>query len=125
MMVDLSEQRERLWVPLAAPVIWALHFTLCYITVALWCGRFITAGSWGGLPTVVTVYTAVAMAGIGVFFIHGLRRHRYELPNKTHDDDTPEDRHHFIAWTTMLLAGLSFLGTGFVALAVTIVGGCS
>ncbi len=125
MAIDLSERRERLWMPVAAPVIWALHFTLCYFTVALGCGRFAAAGSPGSLRAAVAVYTAVAAVGIGYFFIHGLRLHRYELPTRTHDDDTPEDRHHFIAWTTMLLAGMSLLATGFVALGMTIVGGCS
>ena len=122
---DLSESRERLWVPVAAPVIWSMHFTLCYVTAAIWCGRFASASSPGDLRMIVGVYTAVAMAGIVGFFIHGLRRHRYQLPSRPNDDDTPEDRRHFLAFTTMLLAGLSLVATGFSAFAAMLVDGCS
>ncbi|MQA29815.1 MAG: hypothetical protein GEU82_08250 [Luteitalea sp.] len=125
MSSDLSERSERLWVPVAAPGIWAVHFTLCYITAALWCGRFGPATGSSGLRVLVGAYTAVAMAGMIACFVHGLRRHGYHLPSRTHDDDTPEDRRHFLAFTTMLLAGLSLVATGFVALAAAVVGECS
>ena len=66
----------------SAPVLWAVHFTLCYITAALWCGRFAATTAPGGMRLVIGAYTAVAMAGIGVSFVHGLRRHRYQLPTR-------------------------------------------
>jgi hypothetical protein len=122
---DLSERHERLWVPVAAPAIWAIHFTLCYVTAALWCGRFAGAAAPGALRTIVGVYTAVAVAGMVAFFILGLRRHRGQWPTRPHDDDTPEDRRHFMAFTTMLLAGLSVLATAYVALAMLLVDGCA
>ena len=121
---DLSERHERLWVPIAAPSIWAIHFTLCYVTAALWCGRFSGPGSYG-LRTIVGVYTAVAVAGMVAFFLFGLRRHRDRWPTRPNDDDTPEDRRHFMAFTTMLLAGLSVLATAYVALAMLLVDGCA
>jgi hypothetical protein len=120
---DLDESTERLWIPILAPAIWALHFMLCYATIVAACGRF--AGGASGLPTLIAAYTAAAMAAIGALFVHGWRRHRWQLPADTHDDDTPEDRRHFMAWTTMLLAGLSLVATAFVALAAFLVGGCA
>ena len=119
----LHESTERLWIPIVAPSIWALHFMLCYATIVAACGRF--AGGSSALPALIAAYTIAAMAAIGALFVHGWRRHRWQLPTDTHDDDTPEDRRHFMAWTTMLLAGLSLLGTGFVALAAVLVGGCA
>jgi hypothetical protein len=120
---DLHERTEHLWIPIVAPSIWAVHFTLCYGTAVAACGRF---GADRSLPLMglLAVYTIAAMAAIAALFVHGWRRHRYQLPQKTHDDDTPEDRRHFMAWTTMLLAGLSLVATGFVAIAAVLVGGC-
>ncbi len=121
---DLHERTERLWIPIVAPSIWAVHFTLCYGLAVAACGRF---GSRGSFPLMglLAVSTIVAMAAIAVLFVHGWRRHRSRLPRETHDDDTPEDRRHFMAWTTMLLAGLSLVATVFVALAAILVGGCA
>lgn len=120
-----SQPRERLWVPVAAPIIGAVHFMFSYTTAALWCGRIGSAGYGVDLEVVVGVYTIVALAGMGLLFIHGFRRHRYQLPVRTHDDDTPEDRRHFMAWTTMLLAGLSMLATAFIAMGIVVAGECA
>jgi hypothetical protein len=125
MASDLSETSERLWIPIVGPVIWAVHFTLCYVTAALWCGRFASASGPGDVRLMIGVYTAIAMAGTTASFVQGLRRHRYQLPTRTHDDDTPEDRRHFLAFTTMLLAGISLLSVAYVAIAVMVVPPCS
>lgn len=120
---DLSERRERLWTPVIAPAIWALHFTACYVTAALWCGRF--AGAALDLYTVVGLYTLVAAVPIVALFVLGFRRHQYQWPSRPHDDDTPEDRRHFMAFTTMLLAGLSLLAMLYGGFAVALLDGCS
>ena len=121
---DLTETNEPLWMPVLAPALWAVHFTLSYITAAVLCGRFGPPAS-PGLRIAVAGYTAVALAAMTLLFLHGLRRHRYQLPVCPHDDDSPEDRHHFVAFTTMLLAGLSVLATVFVAASVFLAGECA
>jgi hypothetical protein len=121
---ELHESTERLWIPILAPSIWALHFTACYFTAVAACGRFDRTAATP-LLALLGVYTIVTMAAIGALFVHGWRRHRSQLPRETHDDDTPEDRRHFMAWTTMLLAGLSLMATAMVAIAVFLVGGCA
>ena len=115
---------EPLWVPVVAPAIWSGHFMLCYVTAALWCGRFASPSALG-LRTTTAIFTAIALAGIALFFHHGLHRHRYEMPTRPHDDDTPEDRDQFVAFTTMLLAGMSFVAVAFEALAIVVVNRCS
>lgn len=114
---------DALWVPVVAPAIWVVHFMVCYPAAALLCGRFADTTAVE-LRTVAVLATVPALAGIVWMFAHGLRRHRYHWPERPHDDDTPEDRSHFIAFTTMLLAGVSGLATVFVALAIWLVPSC-
>jgi hypothetical protein len=80
-------------------------------------------------------YTAVALIGIGVVGWEGLRRHRHPstplgaspstplgasgMEATTHDLDSPEDRHRFLGFATLLLAGLSAVAVLYAALAVT------
>ncbi len=123
MHFETAQGHEPLWVPVVAPAIWSLHFMLSYIAAALWCGRFSFRGF--ALGTVVTVVTVASLAGIAAFFHHGLKRHRYGLPARSHDDDTPEDRDQFVAFTTMLLAGMSFVAVAFEALAISVVQRCA
>jgi hypothetical protein len=125
MTTDLAEQNERLWAPVVAPVIWASHFLCCYITAALWCGRFAAAQGSGGLVTLIGTYTAIAATLIAACFVRGLRRHGHRLPDVPNDDDSPEDRRHFLAFTTMLLAGLSLVATLLVGVAAMMFDRCT
>jgi hypothetical protein len=47
----------------------------------------------------------------------GYRRHRHGTETPPHDADTSGDRHRFLGFATMLLAGLSAIATLFVAMA--------
>ena len=119
--METTRRRERLWIPLVAPIIWSTHFTISYIWVAMACGRF---GSFDRARTGVGLLTAVSSTAIAVCFCYGLYRHGYRLPDRSNDDGTPEDRTRFMAFTTMLLAALSLVGTLYVGIAVMAVGGC-
>jgi len=119
--METTRLRDRLWIPLVAPIVWSTHFTICYIWVAMACGRF---GSFDRARTGVTIATVVAAAAIAACFVYGLNRHGYRLPDLSNDDGTPEDRRRFMALTTMLLALLSLVGTLYVGIAVSAVGGC-
>lgn len=122
---SVAARHDPLWVPVVAPVIWVLHFMICYIAAALWCGRFASATSAADLRAVILVTTIAALIGIAGLFGYGLHRHRYVWPRRPHDDDTPQDRNHFMAFTTMLLSGLSGLATVFVAIGMTWVPSCA
>jgi hypothetical protein len=121
---ERAERHERWWLPAVPPAIWGLYFTVTYITAALWCGRFAT-GDPASVEQVIGVYTAVALAAIAAMFVRGFRRRGFRLPDRPHAADTPEDRRHFVAFTTMLLAGLSLIATLLVALSVWLVEGCA
>jgi hypothetical protein len=124
MPLETTAAKQPLWVPVAAPAIWSVHFMLCYTTAALWCGRFAPPRT-PDLRMLTAIFTAVAMAAIGVCFVYALRRRGDQLATAPHDDDTPENREQFVAFTTLLLAGMSMVAVIFEAIAIFIVNRCS
>jgi hypothetical protein len=121
----LEERRENIWMLAVAPTIWAAHFGLCYITAAIWCAKVPSAlAPLGGIRTAVAVFTALALAGIGVTGWIGYRAHSYGAASLPHDDDTPEDRHRFMGYATFLLSGLSAVAVIYAALVVVFIETC-
>jgi hypothetical protein len=126
---EVSEERESLWALILAPAIWVLYFVATYVAAAVWCGEASRNGTLGfmGLgiaaATVVTL-VAIAMAGWrGWSRLRALNADNYTAP--THDKDSPEDRGRFLAFATLLLAGLSAMATVYVAVSVVLVRTCS
>jgi hypothetical protein len=121
----LEEHRESLWMLVVSPTIWAMHFGLCYITAAIWCAKVPSAlASLGGVRTAVVVFTILALGGISFTGWTGYRAHSYGNGSLPHDDDTPEDRHRFMGYATLLLSGLSGVAVIFAALVVVFVETC-
>lgn len=115
----LPERRESLWFSAAGPTIWAVHFLASYCTAAIWCAKYAPAdGSLAPVRTAVTVYTVLALAGIGYIGWRGFRRHRLGGARPPHDDDTPADRHRFLGHAALLLAGLSAVAVLYAQMAV-------
>jgi hypothetical protein len=109
-----------LWLLTIAPTIWAVHLLACYITAAVWCAKFAgPGGALGGVRSAITWYTVAALIGIGWIGWEGLRRHSSGTEATTHDLDSAEDRHRFVGFATLLLAGLSAVGVFYAALAAT------
>jgi hypothetical protein len=109
-----------LWWLTIAPTIWAGHLLLCYITAAVWCAKFVEpGGALGGIRRAIGWYTAAALIGIALIGWEGFRRHRHGTETTTHDLDSAEDRHRFLGFATLLLAGLSAVGVLYAALAAT------
>ena len=114
----LDERRDSLWLLVISPVVWSLHFLLCYVTAAIWCAKVAgELGPLGWVPAAVGWYTAIALAVIGAVGYKGLRAHSYGTATVPHDFDTPEDRHRFLGFATLLLSGLSAVATIFTAMA--------
>jgi hypothetical protein len=122
-----------LWLLTIAPTIWAAHLLLSYTTAAVWCARFAGAsGALGDVRTAVLWYTIVALVGIAAVGVEGFRRHRYPTADHraagaettTHDLDSPEDRHRFLGFATLLLAGLSAVAVVYAAFAATLFETC-
>jgi hypothetical protein len=107
-MTETSEKNQSLWLLTASPVIWAAHLLLCYVTASIWCAKVVgDGGSLWSVRLAIVGYTAIALVGIGITGWIGYRRHSYGNADLPHDDDTPEDRHRFLGFATLLLSALS------------------
>lgn len=119
---------ERQWTILmlaASPTIWAAHFTVCYVMGAIWCAKAPHAITpLGGVRTAVFVATFLALVGIALTGWWGYRAHALGNASVPHDDDTPEDRHRFMGFATLLLSGLSALAVIYAALVVVFIRTC-
>jgi hypothetical protein len=116
---DTRESNQTLWLLAASPTVWAMHFLACYVTAAVWCAK--APDPWAPLGEVrwaVGLFTAVALAGIGLTGWLGWRRHSHGSGAVPHDFDTAQDRHRFLGFATALLSGLSAVAVLFVALVI-------
>lgn len=122
-MTDVAESRQRVWTVAAPLVIWSVHFMLCYVTVALWCGP--VGGYAPELPlALLVIYTVMALAGILWLAWIGRRAHALGNSPTPHDADSPEDRHRFLGFATLLIAGLSGIAVVYTAMAFAFVRTC-
>lgn len=116
-----AEAKTSLVSLVAAPIVWAAHFLLSYGTAAIWCAK--AAGpdrSLGAAGIAIAVYTCVALVAIGAIAWRAVR----SIEAVPEDRDTPEARHRFVAFATLLLAGLGAIAIIYAALATAIAGSC-
>ena len=125
MTEELREQHESLWRLAASPLLWAAHLLASYCTAAVFCEKFASgAGSLANVRVAIALFTLVALAAIGAVGWRGYRRHRYGDVNTPHDFDSPEDRHRFLGFATLLLSGLSAVAVVYQALPAVFIGSC-
>ena len=120
---DSARAPDRLWVALISPIIWSTHFTVTYVWAAMACGRFAPHAA-GSLDRGLIVLTVIALVAIGFFLLRAFRQLDWRLPDQPNDDSTAEDRTRFMSYTTLLLAGMSWIATLFVGAAAAATGGC-
>lgn len=120
----LAEEHESLWRLAASPLIWSLHLLLSYCTAAVFCEKLAGDASFATVRWAIAVYTAFALVGIGYFGVRGYRNHRYGDASLPHDFDSPEDRHRFLGFATLLLSGLSAVAVLYQALPAVFIGSC-
>jgi len=124
-MSTISDKDTSLWWLAAAPAIWALHFLLSYATAAVWCAKHAGAGdSVRGAQFAIGAYTLIALAGISVVWVRGVRHHRHGDEAPPHDADSREDRHRFLGFASALLAGLAAIAIVYEMTAVMLMRSC-
>jgi hypothetical protein len=123
---DAGVPGESLWAMIIAPTIWAVHFLACYILAAIFCAK--AAAPSADLTPVrwwIAGLTVVALAAIAACAIQAFRRgHFMERKAAPHDADSIHDRRRFLAYATLMLSGLSFVATVFVALPAIFFASC-
>ncbi len=120
------QERDSLWLITFSPTIWAVHFLLSYMAASVWCAKVAGRdGELGDIRLAIGVLTLVALTGIALTGWRGWRHHSFGDETAPHDFDTPGDRHRFLGFSTLLLSGLSFVATIFVALCVVFIRSCA
>jgi hypothetical protein len=122
---DVAEEKQSLLLLTWGPAIWLAYFLLSYAAGALWCGADVGRDQ-GMLPARLAIGGAgvAAMLGILVTGRRGWVRFTHGEGERSRDDDTPEDRHRFLGFATVLLAGLSAVATFYTALTAIFVHNC-
>jgi len=124
-MSQTHEKYQSLWLLTASPTIWAAHFLLSYVTAAVWCAKAASPGSSVVVVRVaLIIYTVLALVAIGIVGWKGYSKHSHGDAELPHDADTPEDRHRFIGFATLLLSSLSAIAVLFAALVPFFIGTC-
>jgi hypothetical protein len=122
---ETAESNQTFWLVCASPTIWAAHFLISYMTVAVWCAKFAAPDqNLGPARVAVGFYTVVALLAIFAVGVITYRRHSHGDAELPHDFDSPQDRHRFLGFAGLLLTILSAVATLFVASAAVFIGDC-
>lgn len=119
-------RKDRVIDLVAAPVLWSLYFLVVYVAAAIRCAKApAPTAAIDDIRIAIAVLGLLTLAGIAVAARDAWRRWRGpgdDLP--PHDDDTARSRGQFMALSTLLLCGLSFVATIYVALPAAFVTSC-
>ena len=126
-MARTVESGSNLWRVLAAPTLWAVHFLVCYVAVAVYCAKAGRLADADPARLTVIAVTVVALLAIGLLARSTWRLWDYSVTDAdlTYEANTAEERHRFLAHMTLMLCVLSAVGVVYVAVPVFIFGGCA
>jgi UPF0716 family protein affecting phage T7 exclusion len=95
-----SALSRELWVAVGAgPIIWAVHFGIMYVAVALYCSWRFFSATLIGLPLILWLIIAVTVAGALLVFYAGYLAYRnlQRLHQAEAEGVETEDHHWFLA----------------------------
>lgn len=108
----LRALKVTLWTLIVPPSVWAAHFLFCYLWVAISCAKL---GAFERFPIAFVIGTIVALAIITASGTIAWFQTQGRGDPPPHEESTDEDRLRFLAKSTLLLAGLSFVAVLFTA----------
>jgi Kef-type K+ transport system membrane component KefB len=121
----LPKEVVSLWTLFTAPVVWAVHFLICYVGAALFCEKPELFGTdFERLRIGIAIITVLALAMIVLSALLAYRQWGFGMADPPHDDPTSRDRILFQGYATLLLSGLSFVAVIFTALPALFVTEC-
>jgi hypothetical protein len=122
---ETREENQSLWLLAAAPLFWAAHFLLSYITSAVFCAKFAgPAGSLFEVRIAIGIYTAVALLFIGLVARRAAHRHHLAGDAEPLDADSAAGRHRFLGFAALLLCALSAVATLYAGAVVLFFRSC-
>ena len=113
--------RVTLWTLIVPPTTWAVHFLFSYLWAAVSCAKL---GVWARFPLAFAIGTAAALIVIVTAGVIAWRQARTAGDPAPHDQGTNIDRLRFLAYSTLLLAALSFIAVVFTAMPVIVLSDC-
>ncbi|WP_117192214.1 hypothetical protein [Rhizobium terrae] len=121
----IPKEVETLWTLFTAPTVWALHFVVCYATVAVFCAKRLPASfTFDDVRVVLVVVTLLALAMIVLSAFLAWRQWGFGSGDPPHDEPTREDRRYFQGFATLLLSGLSFAAVAYAAIPLIFIAEC-
>jgi hypothetical protein len=120
----IPKEVESLWTLFTAPVVWAVHFLVCYVLAAVWCAKYGDLG-FGVVQAGIAAATLAAIAMILLSAWLAWRQWGFGTYDPPHDDPTAHDRRRFQGFATLLLSGLSLVAVLYVALPLLFIDGCA
>lgn len=121
----IPREVESLWTLFTAPIVWAVHFVVCYGAVAVYCAKASMLGfDFATMRMVLGGFTVVAL-GLIVFSAYlAWRQWGFGSGDPPHDEATRQDRALFQGFATLLLSGLSFVAVVYVAIPLIFIAEC-
>jgi L-asparagine transporter-like permease len=110
-----------LWTLIVPPSVWAVHFLFSYLWAALNCAK---VGRFAEFPTLYAVGTVAALVVILAAGTVAWVQQHTPGDDPPHEQGTAVDRLRFLAKSTLLLAGLSFVAVIFTAAPVVFLTDC-
>jgi hypothetical protein len=124
-MSVLPKEVESIWTLFTAPVVWAVHFLVCYIGAAIYCAKpELWPFGFGGVRMAIGGITLAALAMILLSAWLAWRQWGFGSDDPPHDEPTRSDRRRFQGFATLLLSGLSFVAVIYTALPVLFIAEC-
>jgi hypothetical protein len=121
----LPREVESLWTLFTAPVLWAIHFLLCYMMAAVFCAKAAHLDiGFDAVRLAILVLTLVVLALIAVSALLAWRQWGFGVADPPHDDPDRRSRTLFQGFATLLLCGLSFVAVIYVALPALFITEC-
>jgi len=121
----LPKEVETLWTLFTAPVVWALHFIVCYVVVAIYCEKMLVWHlDFGTVRLALGLFTMMALAMIVLSAYLAWRQWGFGASDAPHSQPTDRDRRRFQGFATLLLSGLSFVAVIYVAIPLIFITGC-
>lgn len=121
----LPAEVETLWTLFTAPVVWAAHFVICYVAVAIHCEKALVWDiDFSTVRIGLGLFTLMALAMIVLSAYLAWRQWGFGASDAPHAGPTDRDRRRFQGFATLLLSGLSFVAVFYTAIPLIFIVGC-